>query len=50
MLLALAAWQPGAASRPTLSPARVLAIPAAFTMSALGLLIYDHFSRLDPSR
>ena len=26
----------------------MLGIPAAFTVSALGLLIYDHFSRLDP--
>ena len=26
----------------------MLAIPAAFTLSALGLMIYDHFTRLDP--
>src|ERR1700733_6944388 len=49
MLLALAAWQPGAAiETDTVPSAAVLAIPAAFTVSALGLLIYDHFSPLDP--
>ena len=49
MLLALAAWQPGAAiETDTVPSTAVLAIPAAFTVSALGLLIYDHFSRLDP--
>jgi diguanylate cyclase (GGDEF)-like protein len=49
LLLALAAWQPGEAlERDTLPGTAVLAIPAAFTFSALGLLIYDHFSRLDP--
>jgi diguanylate cyclase len=49
LLMALAAWQPGEAlERDTLPGTAVLAIPAAFTFSALGLLIYDHFSRLDP--
>jgi diguanylate cyclase (GGDEF)-like protein len=49
LLLALAAWQPGEAlESDTVPGAAVLAIPAAFTFSALGLLIYDHFSRLDP--
>jgi diguanylate cyclase (GGDEF)-like protein len=49
MLLALAAWQPGARiETDTVPSGAVLAIPAAFTVSALGLLIYDHFSRLDP--
>ncbi len=49
MLLALAAWQPGATlEADTVPSSSVLAIPAAFTVSALGLLIYDHFSRLDP--
>jgi diguanylate cyclase (GGDEF)-like protein len=49
MLLALAAWQPGAAiETDTVPSSAVLAIPAVFTVSALGLLIYDHFSRLDP--
>ena len=49
MLLALAAWQPGASiETDTVPSSGVLAIPAAFTVSALGLLIYDHFSRLDP--
>jgi diguanylate cyclase (GGDEF)-like protein len=47
--LALAAWQPGATVEGDAVPgAAVLGIPAAFTFSALGLLIYDHFSRLDP--
>jgi diguanylate cyclase (GGDEF)-like protein len=49
MLLALAAWQPGATiEADTVPSTAVLGIPAAFTVSALGLLIYDHFSRLDP--
>ncbi len=49
LLLALAAWQPGAAVETDSVPSTaVLGIPAAFTLSALGLLIYDHFSRLDP--
>jgi len=51
VLLALAAWQPvasedGEADR--VPGAAVLGIPATFTVAALGLLIYDHFSRLDP--
>ncbi len=49
MLLALAAWQPRATIETDSVPSgAVLTIPAAFTVSALGLLIYDHFSRLDP--
>jgi diguanylate cyclase (GGDEF)-like protein len=49
LLLALAAWQPVAAVEADGVPSTaVLGIPAAFTVSALGLLIYDHFSRLDP--
>jgi diguanylate cyclase (GGDEF)-like protein len=49
MLLALAAWQPRATiEADTVPSGAVLTIPAAFTVSALGLLIYDHFSRLDP--
>ncbi len=49
LLLALAAWQPRTASETDGVPSTaVLGIPAAFTLSALGLLIYDHFSRLDP--
>ncbi len=49
MLLAFAAWQPGAAlEADTVPSGAVLAIPAGFTISALGLLVYDHFSRLDP--
>ncbi|HYM54236.1 MAG TPA: aminotransferase class I/II-fold pyridoxal phosphate-dependent enzyme, partial [Solirubrobacteraceae bacterium] len=49
LLLALAAWQPVASVEVDAVPSTaVLGIPAAFTVSALGLLIYDHFSRLDP--
>ncbi len=49
MLLAIAAWQPRATiETDTVPSGAVLTIPAAFTVSALGLLIYDHFSRLDP--
>ena len=49
LLLALAAWQPGASvETDTVPGTAVLGIPAAFTLAALGLLIYDHFSRLDP--
>ena len=49
LLLALAAWQPGASvEADTVPGTAVLGIPAAFTLAALGLLIYDHFSRLDP--
>ncbi len=49
LALALAAWQPAAEVEADRVPgATMLGIPAAFTASALGLLIYDHFSRLDP--
>jgi diguanylate cyclase (GGDEF)-like protein len=49
MLLAIAAWQPRATlEADTVPTGAVLGIPAAFAASALGLLIYDHFSRLDP--
>jgi diguanylate cyclase (GGDEF)-like protein len=49
LALALAAWQPRVAvEADTVPSTAVLAIPTAFTASALGLLIYDHFSRLDP--
>ncbi len=48
LLLALAAWQPlKTAEAEEVPGAAVLGIPAAFTFSALGLLVYDHFSRLD---
>jgi diguanylate cyclase (GGDEF)-like protein len=48
LLLALAAWQPETADKTDAVPGTaVLAIPAAFTVSAVGLLVYDHFSRLD---
>ncbi len=49
MLLAIAAWQPRATVEADAVPTgAVLGIPAAFTASALGLLLYDHFSLLDP--
>jgi diguanylate cyclase (GGDEF)-like protein len=49
LLLALAAWQPEAAPQTdTVPTGAVLGIPAAFAVSALGLLLYDHFNRLDP--
>jgi diguanylate cyclase len=49
MLLALAAWQRSSTVETDALPSgAVLAIPAAFTFGALGLLVYDHFSRLDP--
>jgi len=48
LALALASWQrSGAVAGEDLTGTPVLAIPAAFTFSALGLLIYDHFQRLD---
>jgi diguanylate cyclase (GGDEF)-like protein len=48
-LLALAAWQPqGTLETDAVPSTAVLGIPAAFTFGALGLLVYDHFSRLDP--
>ncbi|HYB23908.1 MAG TPA: GGDEF domain-containing protein, partial [Solirubrobacteraceae bacterium] len=50
LALALAAWQPvtRAQADNKLPGTAVLGIPAFFTLSALGLLVYDHFSRLDP--
>jgi diguanylate cyclase (GGDEF)-like protein len=49
LLLALAAWQRGATLQTDTVPSgAVLGIPAAFAVSALGLLFYDHFSPLDP--
>jgi diguanylate cyclase (GGDEF)-like protein len=49
LLLALAAWQrDDTAEADSMPGVAVLGIPAAFTLSALGLLAYDHFSRLDP--
>jgi diguanylate cyclase (GGDEF)-like protein len=47
-LLGLAAWQPDPQVRPQIAGRSVLMIPAAFTLVALGLLLYDHFDRLDP--
>ena len=47
-LLGLAAWQPAPQARPRVAGWSVLLIPAAFTLVAIGLLLYDHFERLDP--
>jgi diguanylate cyclase (GGDEF)-like protein len=48
-LLALAAWQPEAAPAADVAPpTSVLLIPAGFTLAVLGLLVADHFHRLDP--
>ncbi len=48
-LLGLAAWQPVAVETADSVPtASVLLIPAGFTLTALGVLVSDHFSRLDP--
>jgi diguanylate cyclase (GGDEF)-like protein len=49
LALAFAAWQPRIAHSPAAIPGpAVLGISATFTLSALGLLVYDHFVRLDP--
>jgi diguanylate cyclase (GGDEF)-like protein len=46
-LLGLAAWQPeGDRPRPRLEALPVLLVPAGFTLTALGLLLYDHAHRL----
>jgi len=49
-LLALGAWQEREPSRSaeTQRSAR-LGIPATFTLAALALLVYDHFTRLNPA-
>ncbi|MEA2497185.1 MAG: diguanylate cyclase [Thermoleophilaceae bacterium] len=46
-LIALAAWQPHA-STPAVRTrgSSILVIPAAFAMTAVGLLMYDHYHRL----
>jgi diguanylate cyclase (GGDEF)-like protein len=47
VLLAFAAWQPrGAATPSRVERWSVLIIPAIFIVTAIGLLLYDHFSRL----
>jgi diguanylate cyclase (GGDEF)-like protein len=47
-LLGLAAWQPeGERPRPRLEATSVLLVPAGFTLTAFGLLVYDHLHRLD---
>jgi diguanylate cyclase (GGDEF)-like protein len=47
-LLGLAAWQPeGERPRPRLEATSVLLVPAGFTLTAVGLLLYDHVHRLD---
>jgi diguanylate cyclase (GGDEF)-like protein len=48
LLVGVAAWEP--AGRPVeVRPAgwRVLVLPAVFAATALGLLVYDHFSHID---
>jgi diguanylate cyclase (GGDEF)-like protein len=45
-LLAFAAWQPDRDIAPRLQGWSTLLIPAAFTLVALGLLVYDHVHRL----
>jgi len=49
ILLAFAAWQvePATHAQPV-ARWSVLLLPAGFTLGALGLLVYDHFHRLDP--
>lgn len=48
-LLALAAWQPQGESAPAaVERWSVLLMPVVFVATAIGLLIYDHFSTLDP--
>ena len=48
-LLAFASWQrPQAFNAPRLEGLSVLLAPAVFSLGALGLLVYDHFVRLDP--
>jgi diguanylate cyclase (GGDEF)-like protein len=48
-LLALAAWQP-ARTRPALRVDGwpVLLVPGAIALAAVGLMLHDHFERLDP--
>ncbi len=48
-LLALAAWQPpSAVGEPAASGWSVLFAPAVFALAVVGLLLYDHWERLDP--
>jgi diguanylate cyclase (GGDEF)-like protein len=48
-LLAFAAWQVESESHePQLSGWSVVLMPAGFTLAAFGLLLYDHWRRLDP--
>jgi diguanylate cyclase (GGDEF)-like protein len=47
ILMALAAWQPIATSRPIrMEGTRVMALPTAFALVALGIEMYDHFARV----
>jgi GGDEF domain-containing protein len=47
-LVAFAAWQrPRAFTAPRLEGLSVLFAPALFSLGALGLLVYDHFQRLE---
>jgi two-component system cell cycle response regulator len=48
VLLALGAWQPPAKRRlGELEGYQLVAIPAVFALTGLGLLVYDHFERLN---
>jgi diguanylate cyclase (GGDEF)-like protein len=48
-LLALAAWQPVRDAAPDrLDGWSMLLVPGAFALAAVGLMIHDHFERLDP--
>jgi diguanylate cyclase (GGDEF)-like protein len=48
-LLAAAAWQPEPSQRAArVNSASALLIPGASALIALGLLVFDHFTRLDP--
>jgi diguanylate cyclase (GGDEF)-like protein len=48
-LIALAAWQPAPAEAPArLDGWSMLLVPGAFVLTALGLMLLDHFERLHP--
>jgi diguanylate cyclase (GGDEF)-like protein len=49
LLLAFAAWQPQRQTDPApVERWSVLVVPGGFVMTAIALLFYDHFSRLNP--
>ena len=47
LLLAWSAWQPRRARAPVVGGRRVVVLPAAFAFLGLGLLVYDHFERIN---